>query len=347
MATRWIDFTELKQAVRRNGGIRELLARYGFLQQLTEKGDGKLVGPCPIHGSTDQASTAFQVDCDRDVWHCFSQCTTDRGKKGGGVLELVMLVEDCTLREAGEKLASWFDLRFERPTRVARQRKKSAKVSQETAPHTAVATHFSERRSAINPPLERPLKSLYQDHAYLFGRGLTVPTISTFGLGFCSRGIMRGRIAIPLHDATDNLIGYAGRAVDETQAKEEGKYKLPKNLSKKHVLFNLNRARNHIEAGLIVVEGYFDAMRVHQAGFPNVVALMGATVSDDQQQLLLDCTDRLALMFDGDEAGIACMREFYRRLRRKLFLKEIHLGTGEQPDALSEDRIRALLQTCT
>jgi DNA primase len=84
-------------------------------------------------------------------------------------------------------------------------------------------------------------------------------------------------------------------------------------------------------------------MKVYQAGFPNVVALMGSSLSDHQEQLLVNATDRLVLMFDGDEAGTKCLREFYSRLRRRLFLKEVHLEDGEQPDSLTPERVKELL----
>jgi DNA primase len=176
----------------------------------------------------------------------------------------------------------------------------------------------------------------------LWQRGLTVPTVKTFGIGFCSRGILRGRIAIPIHERGE-LVAYAGRAIDDELATKEGKYKLPTGFKKSHVLHNLNRATEHAHKGLIVVEGFFDAMKVHQAGFPNVVALIGSTVSEQQEKLLRESTDRLTLMFDGDDAGAKCLREFYAKLRRTMFLKEVHLEDGEQPDSLTEDRIRELL----
>ena len=59
----------------------------------------------------------------------------------------------------------------------------------------------------------------------------------------------------------------------------------------------------------------------------------------------MGATDRLMLMFDGDEAGTKCLREFYQRLRRSMFLKEVHLEDGEQPDGLTEDRLRRLLRS--
>jgi DNA primase len=329
VATRWIDFAELKRQV----SIRDVLARYGLLGGLQEKKPGKLVGPCPIHGGKN--GTSFNVDADKNVYHCFSECG------GGNVLDLVMKIENCTIREAGEKLSDWFGLSFER--------RRKGESKQETpatpVPARAPASHNSGRAEGphANPPLERPLRDLNGDHPYLVVRGLTVPTIKTFGIGFCTRGLMRGRIAIPIHDERGDLVAYAGRAVDGDLADAKGKYRLPDGFKKSLVLFNLHRAAEHADGGLIVVEGFFDCFKVHQAGFPNVVALMGSTLSEAQEQLLLAHADRLTLFLDGDDAGTKCLREFYARLRRRLYLREIHLEPGEQPDQLTEDRIRELL----
>jgi DNA primase len=154
---------------------------------------------------------------------------------------------------------------------------------------------------------------------------------------------MRSRIAIPILDEHGDLVAYAGRAVDDSFAQEKGKYRLPDGFKKSAVLFNLNRAKEHADQGGVVVEGFFDCFKVFQAGFPNVVALIGSTLSEHQEQLLLDHFDRLDLMFDGDDAGTKCLREFYGRLRQRLYLREIHLDPGEQPDNLSEERIRNLI----
>jgi DNA primase len=329
VATRWIDFTALKH----NVSIEDVLARYGMLGGLQEKKPGRLVGPCPIHGGKN--GTSFNVDVEKNVFHCFSECG------GGNVLDLVMKVEKCSIREAGEKLSDWFDLKFERPRRAAGS-KSTVPATTPVAP-TPSPPPRQKDDSAPNPPLERALKDLNHDHPYLATRGLTIPTIKAFGIGHCTRGLMRGRIAIPIHDQMGTLVAYAGRAVDDELAAKSGKYRLPDGFKKSHVLFNLHRAREHADHGLIVVEGFVDSFKVFQAGYPNVVALMGASLSDAQEQLLLAHTDRVALMFDGDDAGTKCLREFYIRLRRRLYLREIHLELGEQPDALSEDRIRGLL----
>ncbi len=329
MATRWIDFTALKRQV----SIKDVLSRYGLLAGLHEKKAGRLVGPCPIHGGKN--GTSFNVDVEKNVFHCFSQCG------GGNVLDLVVKLETCSIRDAGEKLSDWFGLKFER-TRTSAASKATESKAQSAAP-TPSPPPRPTGDSGPNPPLERELKDLNPDHPYLVTRGLTIPTIKTFGIGYCTRGLMRGRIAIPIHDEHGTAIAYGGRAVSDDLAAKAGKYRLPDGFKKSFVLFNLHRAKEFADRGAIVVEGFVDCLRIHQAGFPNVVALMGSTLSDAQERLLVEHFDRLALMFDGDEAGTKCLREFYVRLRRRQYLREIHLEPGEQPDALTEDRIRELL----
>src|SRR5258706_13401362 len=107
VATRWIGFTALKRQV----SIKDVLSRYGLLAGLHEKKAGRLVGPCPIHGGRND--TSFNVDLEKNVFHCFSQCG------GGNVLDLVMKIENCSIRDAGEKLSDWFGLKFDRPKRTA------------------------------------------------------------------------------------------------------------------------------------------------------------------------------------------------------------------------------------
>ena len=78
------------------------------------------------------------------------------------------------------------------------------------------------------------LQGLDPSHAYLKERGFTTETIAYFGLGYCSRGLMQGRIAIPLHDEHGLLVGYAGRLVDDREIDEDNpKYRFPSGASGK------------------------------------------------------------------------------------------------------------------
>ena len=335
MPTNFVDFREVKARV----SIRDALARYHFLDGLKDKGNGNLVGPCPIHGGKNP--NAFHVSTEKNAFNCFTSCG------GGNVLDLVAKVERVSVRDAALNLADWFGITTTREatSRASRKATKEERVEATTRPARDQATrgHNGREESVINPPLDHELKTLDPKHPYLLERGLTPETVKAFGLGFCSRGLMKNRIAIPIH-VRGELVAYAGRAVDPELAKEKGKYLLPAGFQKSHVVYNLDRARKSGGEGLVLCEGMFDVMRVHAAGYPNVVALMGSSLSEFQEQLLVDSTDRLMLMLDGDEAGHKCLREFYRRMRRRLFLREVHLEDGEQPDNLSPERIRELLE---
>jgi len=83
-------------------------------------------------------------------------------------------------------------------------------------------------------------------------------------------------------------------------------------------------------------------MKVWQAGFP-VVALMGSSLSEQQEKLLCGSFKMAALMFDGDEAGRGVMEDCLRRLGRKLWVRAVELPNGQQPDMLSEPMLEQLL----
>ena len=112
-------------------------------------------------------------------------------------------------------------------------------------------------------------------------------------------GFLAGRCVIPIRDEKSQLVAYAGRAVN----REEPKYRFPAGFRKSQVLFNLDRAMQTGGNHVIVVEGFFDALKVHQAGFPAVVALMGASFSQRQSELLVSHFASVTLMLDGDEPG--------------------------------------------
>ena len=114
-----------------------------------------------------------------------------------------------------------------------------------------------------NPPLSFALK-LDPAHPYLAERGLAAETVEAFGLGYCARGMMQGRICIPIHNEHGELVAYAGRWVgpDATIPEGKGRYELPPRFEKSRVLFNLHRIDDPLH--LVLVEGFFGAMRLHE-----------------------------------------------------------------------------------
>ena len=97
---------------------------------------------------------------------------------------------------------------------------------------------------------------------------------------------------------------------------------------------------------LIVVEGFFDCVRVHQAGFSNVVALMGCTMSREQTKLLCAVCSRAVLFLDGDPAGRQAVSAISSTLEAQgLEVREVCLPDGRQPDSMQTHDIQRLLGT--
>ena len=140
---------------------------------------------------------------------------------------------------------------------------------------------------------------------------------------------------IPIHDEHGFLVAYAGRSIDGT----EPEYRFPARFRKSIVLFNLHRAVGSGDS-VIVVEGFFDAVNVHQAGLPCVVALMGCSLSCRQEELLQQHFREVVLLLDGDNAGRRAGEGIAQRLVSKVSTRLVELPSGIQPDMLSADQIR-------
>ncbi len=200
--------------------------------------------------------------------------------------------------------------------------------------------------SAPNKPLKFRLDKLERDHPYLAERGLTLETIVDFGVGFCGKGMMADRIAIPIHNPEGEVVAYAGRFPGEPP-EDTPKYKLPQGFRKSLELFNIDRAiKEPADKPLVIVEGFFDCMKLHQHGCRKVVALMGSTMSAAQEELIRKHTDRnsqVIVMLDEDEAGRAGREDIAVRLARFVFVK-VHTfeKDGRQPADLSAEEVAAL-----
>jgi DNA primase len=151
---------------------------------------------------------------------------------------------------------------------------------------------------------------------------------------------MSGRIVIPIGNAQGETVAYAGRAPDGKRPK----YKLPAGFQKSLEVFNFHRAAATGSTRVIVVEGYFDCLRVHQAGLPWVVALMGSSLSPDQESALLQRFDSLVLMLDGDATGRAATQTLAATLSGRCSVGVVRVPDGTQPDQLSLTAIRELLR---
>ncbi len=307
----WVEFASIKQTV----PLLRLLEQYQ-ITGLRRSGKDHWRGVCPLHGG--EGRDAFHVNTARQLFHCFS-CGA-----GGTVLDLVAALEHCDLREAARKLAARWNVPETHSPGPAVQRGQAT---------------VTEKREVLRP-LGFRLRGVDEQHPYLGGRGIVAATAAAFGIGFyAGPGLLSRRLVIPIHDETGQLIAYCGRSLDGT----EPRYKFPPGFAKSQVVFNLHRAAAAGTATGIVVEGFFDTLKVHQAGFRSVVALMGAALYDRQRWLLTRQFRRLILMLDGDTAGRRASDTIAAQLARHCSVRVIQLAANIQPDQLSMQAIREIL----
>jgi DNA primase len=334
--SQFVDFRAVKAAIT----MEQVLDHYGLLDKFKRSGDS-LNGPCPIHKGSGQ--NQFRVSLSKNIWNCFSEC-----KHGGNTLDFIARMENASIHAAAVKAIEWFRLDLEAVTTEASpspaqpQKRASTPSPKPEGVKPAPVTE----KSAPNIPLKFRLDKLERTHPYLTERGLTQETIVDFGVGFCAKGMMADRIAIPIHNPEGEVVAYAGRFPGEPDG-DTPKYKLPQGFRKSLELFNIDRAiKEPPEVTLVIVEGFFDCMKLHQQGCRKVVALMGSTLSAAQEELIKKCTDNRSLvivMLDEDEAGRAGREDIATRLSKFCFVK-VHVfdKEGQQPESLSADDVSAL-----
>jgi DNA primase len=353
--SRFVDFRAVKSAVT----MEQVLAHYGILDRF-KRGQDSLSGPCPIHQGSNP--TQFRVCPSKNCWNCFSEC-----KCGGNVLDFVAKMENVEPMVAANRLVEWFNLnrdelnadapesksaRHERPEgRPRLPERRTSQVPASTAhaasaqPPASAAKPPAKEETGSNPPLKFRLE-LDAKHPYIAERGLTAETVKKFGVGYCGRGVMSGRIAIPIHNAQGELVGYVGRWAG-TPPGNSPKYRLPDGFKKSVEVFNLARAMQEPkEQPLILVEGFFDVMKLWQLGYRKTVALMGCSMSAAQAALLtahLTPGSHVIVMFDEDDAGRAGREDVLRRLALRAYVRVVTFAEeDQQPEHLSADEARLL-----
>ena len=335
----FVDFKAVKVAIT----MEQVLEHYGILDKF-KRGSDSLSGPCPIHKGENP--TQFRICISKNIWNCFSKC-----KHGGNALEFIAEMEDVSIHAAALKAIEWFSLDPEAMSastdEEAGETSEAPKAAVATKPKPAAKPAPVQENGAPNKPLGFRLDKLQREHPYLITeRGLTLETIVDFGTGYCDKGTMAGRIAIPIQNPEGKVVAYAGRFPGETPDENTPKYKLPPGFRKSQELFNIDRAIK--EPGpLVIVEGFFDCMKLHQHGWRRVVALMGSTLSAAQEELIKRHTDRnsqVIVILDEDEAGKAGREDIAVRLAKFCFVKTHVFGEADsQPDQLSAEDMAEIL----
>lgn len=263
------------------------VAEYCGLEILDETASHYLIR-CPFHDNTDKPT--FALDKSKGLWTCFNpSCGRNIVIKGESVFKHSQGNLKTLLRRL-DKDSNPFAIRRildnYQPDREDLEVRLSSIREEKVEEFVEFPTDDIDYWADLMFVYPTPLK-------YMQSRGFTTETLEYFGVGYSDKDRM---IITPMHDTTGMCVGYIGRALEEKKFKNS--FKLPKS----RLPWNFHRAKRHGDT-VIIVESAFDAMRIHQAGYPNVVALLGGSLSDEQIALLERTFSKIVIMTDNDYTG--------------------------------------------
>jgi DNA primase len=277
-------------------------------------------GLCPFHADT---SPSFIVFPEGQRWHCFGACGT-----GGDVFTFLMKRENLDFSEALRLLAQRAGITLAPRTGQQKEKDERGDLLREInlaaaqyfqhlllhSPQAQGAREYLERRQMREETwgrfqlgyslpdweaLARHLQGKGYQEADVLASGLTV---EREGGGHYDR--FRGRLVFPIHDGRGRVVGFGGRALDDSTPKYVNTPQTPL-FDKSSILYGLHLAKDAIRAqGLaVIVEGYMDVLMAHQHDYRNVVASMGTALTESQVAALRRLTKSFTLAMDADAAG--------------------------------------------
>ena len=340
---------ELKNKV----NIVEVVQRYCVLQR---KGLSNYWARCPLPGHSEK-TPSFTVNEPGQFYHCFG-CG-----RGGDVIKFICEVEDLQFFEAVKFLADMYKIPMPENDNYDENTLRKQKVKKDRLYALLKDTALFYVKN-LSTEKGKP----YLD--YLEKRGITAQTIRYFGIGasvgynelpnyLLKKGYTKeealecgvcqlnergnlfdsqaNRVVVPIINSLGKVIAFGGRVIVKTDI---GKYKNTKETSiflKKRTLFGINYLKNEKLKGnlnsVIMVEGYMDVISLNQAGYKNVVASMGTSLTSEQAKLLKRYTDVVYVSYDGDSAGQkATVRSLEIFENEGLLIKVVNLPDGKDPD---------------
>ena len=318
--------------------FEQVLRYYGI--EINRKGD-QHTGRCPLpdHGGNRDSPT-FSVNLERNIFQCFG-C-----KARGNVLEFAVLMEKVSLSDgrAFRDVALKLHREFFPDEEIAKHPR--ARSQERDEPKSAKTPE-----AIVNPPLDFELKGLDGGHPYLKSKGLSSETISHFGLGFCSRGALKDRIAIPLRDSSGQLIGYAGEAIDESLVPSSApRYSFPERREREGkvlefrrslFLYNGSRIRTPIDE-LVVVEDFASVWRLFESGFRQVVGVMSHECSPEQIELIASAVKPLGRVWIVTNQGSEQLAQSMLSIvSTRHFVRWVRLTGRKRLADLSPDELKA------
>jgi DNA primase len=344
---------EIIEQVKDRTDILDVVSGYVTLS----KAGQNFKGLCPFHS---EKTPSFMVSPSRQIFHCFG-CGT-----GGNAFTFVMKMEGTSFPETVRELARKAgiavpEVQGVRPAQDAGNREKLEKLNE--AAQAWFVRNLAQAEAGRDARLYLKERGMFEDTLEAFGfgyapegwdgllkhlvkAGYTIQDLLSAGMIVQKDGAgkakdvaayydrFRSRVMFPIRDLRKKVIGFGGRILGEGMPKYLNSPETPL-FNKGRALYLLEKARE--AAGktdtLIIVEGYFDAIALHQAGITNVVATLGTALTPDHVRTIRRYVTNVVLLFDPDEAGVrAALRTLDLFVDSALGVKVVSLPDGDDPD---------------
>ena len=337
---------ESVERVREGADIVQIISEHVKLKRV----GNSYRGPCPFHQGT---GPNFSVVPAKGLYHCFvckesgdvftylikrlgmdfPDAIRYVAHRSGIVIEEVQRRADAQdprqpLWDVNAMVADWFRTQLwdERAGEEARNYLAFRRVTREVADRFGLG--FAPREPEA---MREHLVALGVSEETLTAAGLLVLREDSGEL----RPRFRNRLMFPILDTTGNTTGFGGRLLGPGEPKYLNSAESPV-YSKGRMLYGLHMAKHAIrrEGRVMIVEGYFDVVRLVSAGFEWVVAPLGTALTEDQAALLPRYAKQAFLLYDNDMAGLkATFKSGDQLLRQKMSVQVVTLPEGEDPDS--------------
>ncbi|MFA5514628.1 MAG: DNA primase [Sphaerochaetaceae bacterium] len=318
---------------------------------LTRKGD-RYWGLCPFH---EEKTPSFSVLPEKGFFHCFG-CN-----KSGSIFDFVMEMEHLSFPEALKKLAEKAGVPLAQETAAQRKMREETEALRLLYEKLAASFHYILLNS----------ESAQTGRDYIYKRGFTDASIERFHLGFAPEDpqwlysfllskqysedllkksglfarrngtypLFRNRLMFPIRDWQGRVVAFGGRDLSGTsQAKyintpETALYR------KREIAYGLYEGLKAIkeQEQVVVCEGYFDVIAMHQSGLETAVAPLGTAFTTEQAKLIKRYAHKLSTLFDSDKAGTAATKKTLIIAQGSGFETQvIHLQGAKDPAELLE-----------
>ncbi|MBR0177427.1 MAG: DNA primase [Bacteroidales bacterium] len=331
----------------------------GEFVTLKKKGSN-LWGNCPFH---NEKTPSFSVNPARNIFKCFG-CG-----KAGDSAKFLMEHEHYTYPEALRYLAKKYNIKIEEKEQTPEElmlqsvREKMFNINEfadkyfvdtlwNTDEGKTIGLQYFRERGYLNPIIEKfhlgysPAK-WDAFTAYAKQNGYSDELLEQIGFSIKGqKGLYdryHGRVMFPIHNLTGRVIGFGGRILQNDPEKKLAKYQnSPESeiYDKKQTLYGIYFAKNAIAKNdeCILVEGYFDVLRMHQIGIENVVASSGTSLTMEQIRLVKRYTKNITMLYDGDSAGIhAALRGTDMILGEGMNVRIVVLPPEHDPDTFGKE----------